>query len=414
MTWPPSCGNQTAMDGIAVIGAGVTGVLTAYNLARNGHRVVLFDRHDQAAMETSFANGGQISVSNAEVWNNWHSVGTALRTMFRDDAPLRIGLWPDWHKLSWFAEFAREGLRWRDNTAELARMALYSRQCLRDVAEGEGIAFDRRDTGLLHIYKTKAQFDAALGTNALLTGTGLERYPVTPEEIRNIEPALAGDVHAGLYTPGDFAGDIHMFTRGLLDVCRRLGVKTRFGAPVSEIAATDGGVTIHDGRGAEAFGNVVICAGVGSRRLAAMLGDRVNVYPVKGYSLTFDIDPAAARGGAPVTALLDEDAKIVTSRLGDRLRIAGLAEFRGMDTSIDPRRIRTLYDWTSRHFPGLEQDSVTEWAGLRPMTPRMIPRVGRGRLPGVYYNTGHGHLGWTLSAGTAETIAGIIVGDTQV
>ena len=409
MTRPPSCGNQTAMNGTAVIGAGVTGVLTAYNLARRGQRVVLYDRHDRAAMETSFANGGQISVSNAEVWNNWHSVGTALRTMFRDDAPLRIGLRPDWHKLIWFAEFTREGLRWRDNTSELARMALHSRQCLRDVVERERIAFDRRDTGLLHIYKTKAQFDAALDTNELLTGAGLERYQVTPDEIRKIEPALAGDFHAGLYTPGDFAGDIHMFTQGLLNVCRRLGVETRFGAPVSEITATDDGVTIRDGRGAQTFGSAVICAGVGSRRLAATLEDRVNIYPVKGYSLTFKL--AASHEDAPVTALLDEDAKIVTSRLGDRLRIAGLAEFRGADTSIDPKRIRVLYDWTSRHFPDVRQDSVTEWAGLRPMTPRMIPKVGRGRHPRVYYNTGHGHLGWTLSAGTAEPIAGMIAGD---
>ena len=153
----------------------------------------------------------------------------------------------------------------------------------------------------------------------------------------------------------------------------------------------------------------MICAGVGSRRLAATLEDRVNIYPVKGYSLTFKL--AASHEDAPVTALLDEDAKIVTSRLGDRLRIAGLAEFRGADTSIDPKRIRVLYDWTSRYFPDVRQDSVTEWAGLRPMTPRMIPKVGRGRHPRVYYNTGHGHLVWTLSAGTAETIAGMIAGD---
>lgn len=397
------------MPETAIIGAGVTGVLTAYNLARKGHDVCLFDRNDSAAMETSFANGGQISVSNAEVWNTWHAVATAARTMFSADAPLRIAPRLDAHKLSWFWAFAREGLRHRANTIALAEMALHSRQCLRDVAAREGIDFDRHDSGLLHIYGTKAQFDAALRTNALLTQAGLERHPVTPAEIRDIEPALDGSYHAGLFTPDDFSGDIHKFTLGLLDVCTGLGVRTRFGSCVHSVASDGKRATINlDDGTADTFDNIVVCAGVGSYRLARMLGDDVNVYPVKGYSLTIEVDPATAGADAPMTALLDEDAKIVTSRLGNRLRIAGLAEFRGEDTSIDPERIAVLYRWVNRHFPRMGRGGTTEWAGLRPMTPRMVPKVGRGRLANVYYNTGHGHLGWTLSAGTAETVAGII------
>ncbi|MBO6519559.1 MAG: D-amino acid dehydrogenase [Rhodospirillales bacterium] len=397
------------MPDTAIIGAGVTGVLTAYNLARLGHDVSLFDRHDSAAMETSFANGGQISASNAEVWNTWHSVWTAASRLLSEDAPLRIGLRPDLHKLRWFCAFAREGLRHRANTIELAKMALHSRQCLRDVAAREGIDFDRRDSGLLHIYGTRAQFDAALRANTLLTGAGLERYPVTPAEIAKIEPALDGNYHAGLFTPGDFSGDIHKFTRGLLNVCTRLGVKIRFGRDVRGVSSDGRRATVTMGDGtADTYDNIVICAGVGSHRLARALGDDVNVYPVKGYSLTIEIDPATHEPDAPVTALLDEDAKIVTSRLGNRLRIAGLAEFRGADTAIDPARIAILHRWVARHFPRMGRGEITEWAGLRPMTPRMVPKVGRGRMANVYYNTGHGHLGWTLSAGTAETIAGMI------
>lgn len=397
------------MPRTAIIGAGVTGILTAYHLNRRGHEVGLFDKNGQAAMETSFANGGQISVSNAEVWNNWHTVRTAVGAMFGPDAPLRIGAKPDWHKLSWFAAFAREGLRQSENTERLVRMALHSRERLRDIANREQIDFDMRESGLMHVYATKAQFETAAGANKIFTTCGLDRRAVTPAEIRTIEPALSGDYYGGFFTPGDFSGDVHKFSLGLLDVCRARGVEVRFGNGIRAIEATGGKVRlVLESDEDMTFDNVVICAGVGSRRLAAMLGDRVNVYPVKGYSLTLDIAPETPSDGAPKTALLDEAAKIVTSRLGARVRIAGLAEFRGRDLSIDPARAAVLERWAKVHFPRLIADETLTWAGLRPMMPSMTPTLGPGRKPGVFYNTGHGHLGWTLSAGTAETIAGIV------
>ncbi len=397
------------MSRIAIIGAGVTGVLTAYHLNRLGHEVCLFDKNDQAAMETSFANGGQISVSNAEVWNNWHTVRTALRAMFAPDAPLRIGVRPDWHKLSWFTAFARESLRQSENTERLVRMALHSRECLRDIAQREGIDFDMRETGLMHVYATKAQFETAARANEGFTACGLERRAVTPNEIKSIEPALSGDYYGGFFTPGDFSGDVHKFSQGLLDICRARGARTHLGTGIRAISVMDGKVrlTLENDEAAN-FDNVVICAGVGSRRLAAMLGDSVNVYPVKGYSLTLGIAPETAMDGAPEVALLDEAAKIVTSRRGNRVRIAGLAEFRGADLSIDPARAAVLEHWAKAHFPRLIANETATWTGLRPMMPSMTPMLGPGREKGVFYNTGHGHLGWTLSAGTAETIAGIV------
>ncbi len=403
------------MSRIAVIGAGVTGVTTAYELARRNHEVCVFDAREGAAMETSFANGGQISASNAEVWNTWPMIRAAIGTLLHDDAPLRINPRPDRHKISWFAGFFRAGLNHRRNTLELAEMAIKSRAALRDIARRENIRFDMNECGLLHVYRTPEQFDIACRANELLNRAGLERYAVSAAEIKRIEPALAGDYAAGLFTPDDFAGDIHAFTRGLADICLSRGVMFHLGHRVMDIHADAGKIRIRhapvalpdEARWSD-FERIVICAGVGSRRLAQLAGDRVNVYPVKGYSLTIGIGPDQPPSAAPTVCLLDEEAKIVTSRLGNRLRIAGLAEFNGADKSIDPHRAAILSHWCRDHFPRLDQSNIEYWTGLRPMLPRMVPRIGRGKLPTVFYNTGHGHLGWTLSAGSAARIADVI------
>ena len=228
-----------------------------------------------------------------------------------------------------------------------------------------------------------------------------------------IEPTLAGSYYGGFFTESDSTGDIHKFTNGLADAILRLGVKTYYGHSVTELSA-DGShawVTSHDGeqQTRDTFDGVVICAGVGSRALAAKLGDRVNIYPVKGYSITVELDDQASQEAAPTVSLLDDATKIVTSRLGDdRFRVAGTAEFSGYNRDIRDDRIRPLTRWVEQCFPGVCTRRVVPWAGLRPMLPNMMPRVGPGRLPTVFYNTGHGHLGWTLSAITAEMLADAI------
>ena len=401
------------MKTIAIIGGGITGVTTAYALAKRGFTVTLLERHRYAAMETSFANGGQLSASNAEVWNHRSTIAKGLKWMLRNDAPLLVNPKPSWHKLSWFGEFIAAIPHYRDNTVATAQLALAAREHLFQWAREEDIAFDLKREGILHIYRDRAGFEHAAGVSKLLSQGGLSRRAVTPEEMRAIEPTLRGDYYGGHYTVSDSTGDIHKFTTGLARAVQRLGADLRFGQHVTAMRAGMDGVDItveEDGFSATSrYDAVVVCAGTASREMAAMLGDRVNVYPVKGYSITVHLNDAASREAAPTVSLLDDETKLVTSRLGDdRFRVAGTAEFNGFNRDIRADRIAPLVNWVQQCFPGVSTRSVTPWAGLRPMMPNLMPRVGRGKAPTVFYNTGHGHLGWTLSAATADIIADTI------
>lgn len=397
------------MAKIAIIGSGITGVTTAYALAKSGHAVTVLDSNRYPAMETSFANGGQLSASNAEVWNSWGTIMRGLGWMFQPSAPFLLNPKPSWHKYSWLAEFCAETRNYRTNTIETVRLALAARKHLFRIAQDEGIEFDLERRGILHLYHDAPSFKKAQQANLLLCEAGLERFAVSPEEMQAIEPSLTGEFHGGLFTPSDATGDIHKFTRGLARACEARGVEFRYNATAESIAADEGGARIElagDEPETIECDAVVVCAGVASRKLAADVGDRINIYPVKGYSITVALRDALSQSAAPQVSLLDESAKIVTSRLGaDRFRVAGTAEFNGFNKDIRASRISPLVDWARRLFPGMATDAVTPWAGLRPMTPSMMPRVGRGKARGIYYNTGHGHLGWTLSAATAEMIS---------
>jgi len=409
------------MARIVVIGAGITGVTASYALLERGHHVTLVDRHHYPAMETSFANGGQLSASNAEVWNSLPTIRKGIGWMFRPDAPLLLNPSPSYHKYSWMAEFCGNVRHHRRNTIETTRLAIAAREYLFELAAREKIDFDVERRGILHFYRDKASFDAAAVGNALLREGGLERYPVTPAEIRDIEPTLQGDFHGGFFTPSDSTGDIHKFTRALAAACVKKGAVLLLGAAVDAIT-TDGcdvniklsdpeTRTLRDEVHAE---YLLICAGVESRRLAAMVGDRINIYPVKGYSITVLLQDTVSQSVAPTVSLLDDAAKIVTSRLGPgRFRVAGTAELNGFNKDIRADRIQPLVRWSREHFPQLNTSAVIPWTGLRPMTPNMMPRVGRGNRPNVYYNTGHGHLGWTLSPVTAQLIAAAISEDIR-
>lgn len=401
------------MKTIAVIGGGITGITTAYALSKRGFAVTLFEKHRYAAMETSFANGGQLSASNAEVWNHWSTIVKGLKWMLKSDAPLLVNPKPSWHKLSWFAEFIASIPSYNQNTIETARLAVAAREHLFAWAEAEGIDFDLKKKGILHIYRDRAGFEHAGRVSQLLAKGGLPRRSVTPEEMRSIEPTLAGQYYGGYFTECDSTGDIHKFTNGLAAAIDRLGVRCLYNQDVKAVT-TDGkraSVTTGGSAGDETqhFDGVVVCAGTASRDLAAQLGDRVNIYPVKGYSITVNLTDEISRASAPTVSLLDDETKLVTSRLGnDRFRVAGTAEFNGYNRDIRADRIRPLVDWVNECFPGVNTRSVVPWAGLRPMMPNMMPKVGRGKSPCVFYNTGHGHLGWTLSAVTADMIGGVV------
>jgi len=405
---------------IAVIGAGITGITTAYNLAKRGARVTIFDRHPYAAMETSFANGGQLSASNAEVWNSWATVLKGLKWMTTPGAPLLVNPKQSWHKFSWMMEFIRSIPKYEENTVTTVRLALEAREHLRRMAADEGIDFDCEDRGILHFYETRKDWEAAERVTALLAKGGLERRAVTQTEIHSIEPALRGNYYGGFYMPSDFTGDIHKFTNGLAKACQRIGVEMRLSDEVLSVSASNRSVTIisqstepqleksSPPTAVNTFDRVVVCGGVMSRELARALGDRVNIYPVKGYSITV---PIADAGGAPESTVMDETYKVAITRLGDRIRAGGTAEISGYDLRLHDSRRATLEHSVGDLFPkGGDLSRASFWCGLRPMTPDGPPIIGATKYANLYLNTGHGTLGWTMSCGSGRVLADIVSG----
>ncbi|MBF7688648.1 D-amino acid dehydrogenase [Acinetobacter rathckeae] len=417
------------MPHVIVIGAGVTGVTTAYELSQMGFEVTVLDKHLYPAMETSFANGGQLSACNAEVWNQRATILKGLKWMTKKDAPLLINPSFDLHKYAWLMEFMGNIKHYEKNTIDTVKLALLARERMFQVAEKEGIDFNLEKKGILHFYHSAEDFKVAGDVNDLLRKGGLKRYEVTSDEMKKIEPTLQGDYYAGFYTEDDATGDIHKFSTGLAEASKKYGVKYRFGTEVTAVVNHERSVTVKYTCSAEDVkGNVseiheihadavVVCGGVASYHLANAMGDRVSIYPVKGYSITVALDDEQSQNNAPWVSLLDESAKIVTSRLGkNRFRVAGTAEFNGYNRDIRADRIQPLIDWVNKNFE-VSTESAVPWSGLRPMMPDMMPKVKRSRHPRVFYNTGHGHLGFTLSAATAvmisEEIQQMIVADQK-
>ena len=376
---------------IAVVGAGITGITTAYFLAKAGHEVVIYDKRKYPAMATSYANGGQLSASNAETWNSWKNITKGMKWMLKADAPLKFNPSFDVDKYTWIFKFIKAIPQAKDNTFKTCEWALKAHSLYKQIAKEENISFDMVEKGILHIYTDKNEFENARKVNKIYNKAGLKRWEVSAKECLEIEPALVPPpkLLGGFYNETDFTGDIHKFCVNLFHV-----LQTRY--KVKHIQRELN--TLRD----IPKGPVVVCAGVHSKELAKSIGDDLPIYPVKGYSITIE-NPDIA----PWTSMLDDEAKIVTARLGkDRLRVAGTAEFNGYNTDIIQKRIRPLIDWSEKMFPGINTEYITPWAGLRPMTPNMMPIVKQSnRSKNVYYNTGHGHLGWTLSAYTASVIS---------
>lgn len=390
------------MPHVIVIGAGITGVTSAYELSQLGYQVTVIDRHLYPAMETSFANGGQLSACNAEVWNQKATVIKGFKWMRQKDAPLLLNPSFSLHKYSWLVEFLSHIKNYEANTIETVRLALLARKRLFDVAEKEQLQFDLEKRGILHMYHTKDDYDIAKRVNDVLNKGTLERYSVSPEEMKSIEPSLTGEYFGGYYTPSDATGDIHKYSTSLAEKTKQYGVQYKFGLEVTDIKCHADKVVLNCQPSAEhphlsqtdSFqleGDVlVVCGGVGSYQLADMIGERVNVYPVKGYSITVQLKDEKSIKNAPWVSLLDESAKIVTSRLGpDRLRVAGTAEFNGYNRDIRADRIQPLVNWVNRNFD-ISTEHVVPWAGLRPMMPNMLPVVKQSKQSRVFYNTGHG------------------------
>lgn len=387
---------------ITVIGAGITGITTAYYLAKQRFAVTVIDEREMPGMATSYANGGQLSASNAEVWNSWRSVQKGIKWVFKKDAPLLINPTPSIEKYQWLAKFLTHIKDREVNTRETCEMALSAHSLYRQIAEEEGIEFDRVEKGILHIYRDTKELEFARDTNRLYREAGLNRWEVGRDEILSIEPALknsAKTIVGGFYNEQDFTGDIHKFCVNLMKVMQH---KYHVKFVNKRIDRFDIFQYLEQGP-------VVVCAGVGSRAIAKRVGDHLPIYPVKGYSITVNLDEASA-AAAPWVSLLDDQTKIVSSRLGEgRFRVAGTAELNGYNTDIVQARIRPLKNWVKDLFPEVSLEDVKPWAGLRPMTPNMMPIVERSKThAGVWYNTGHGHLGWTLGAYTARELVRLI------
>ena len=395
---------------VIIVGGGITGITVAYQLIKQGFKVSVVERHRYPAMETSYANGGQLSASNAEVWTHPSTMLKALKWLFRADAPLLVSPKPSWHKLSWFFEFLSNIPKYESNTIATASLAIAAREHLFAWAREEGIEFDLEQQGILHIYRDKKGFDHAAAVSKLLAKGGLERRAVSPSEMKAIEPNLIGSFYGGFYTESDSTGDIHQFTNGLAKAAQARGARILTGAAVADLGSDGQHAWVELSAGDRIEGDaIVICAGVESKRLASKLGDRMNIYPVKGYSITVQLDDEKSKAAAPQVSLLDDATKLVSSRLGEgRFRVAGTAEFNGFDRNIRADRIEPLISWVKACFPDVSTRQVIPWAGLRPMMPDMMPRVCQGSRPNVFYNTGHGHLGWTLGAITAVKLSELL------
>ncbi len=384
---------------IAVIGAGIVGITTAYYLAKKGYDVSVYEKEHYPAMKTSFSNGGQISVSNSEVWTTWSNIKKGVRWMFRKDAPLLIRLRLDWAQWRWLSKFLYHTVcgHYQTNTTNTIYMGLEARKLYDQIRQDEDVDFDYSACGILHFYKDIGYFESSKKVQELYTSAGCEWDILTVDQIVDKEPAMSDmtTVIGGAWTESDSVGDIHKFCCEMEQILKnKYNVKFFYNYSVEHIADV------------ASYDAVVVSNGVGSVKLAKTAGDLLDIYPVKGYAITINnVD----RDLLPTVSLLDDQAKIVTSTLGNRLRVAGTAEFAGENYDIRFDRIKPLLDWVHTNFPKIDTRDYIQWACLRPMTPNMMPIVKQSRKHlNVFYNTGHGHLGWTLAPATAQQVIALL------
>jgi len=404
---------------VLILGAGVIGTTSAWYLREAGHDVRVLERREGAGLETSFANGGQISVSHSEPWANPTALLKILQWLGREDAPLLFRVRADAAQWLWGLRFLLECLpgRTRRNTEAAFALALYSREQLDQLRGETGIRYESQTRGILHLYEEEFEFERAKRQAGELRARGLDVEAETPEECLKVEPALTNSkvrIVGGLYSASDESGDAHLFTKNLVELCRAQGVSFRFNVSVRRLEAARGAidrVVIDDEEGieeslrADAY---VVALGSYSPLLLKEVGISVPVYPVKGYSITV---PLESGDEAPQVSLTDHARKIVVSRLGDRLRVAGTAEMNGYNTEINEVRCAALVKRCFEWFPKAGRpERARYWTGLRPATPNNLPLIGGSKYSNLFLNTGHGTLGWTLACGSGRALADIVSG----
>ncbi len=399
---------------VVVLGAGVIGVTTAYYLAKAGHEVTVIDRQPGPALETSFANAGEISPGYASPWAAPGIPMKAIKWLFMKHAPLIIQARPDLAKIEWVARMLTNCTpkAYGINKSRMVRLAEYSRDCLIQLRADTGISYDERTQGTLQLFRTEKQVAAAEKDIKVLKADGVPFEVLDPAACVAVEPGLAPNISkiaGGLRLPGDETGDCFKFTNTLADMATAAGVTFRWGVTIHAMEADLGRITSVQTSAGRITGDAFVLAmGSYSPALARPFGMRLPVYPVKGYSITVPIKDASR---APESTIMDETHKIAITRLGDRIRVGGMAEISGFNNHLHPRRQATLTHSVEDLFGGAgDQSKATFWSGLRPMTPDGTPLVGRSTVQNLFLNTGHGTLGWTMAAGSGRVIADMISG----
>lgn len=401
---------------ILVLGAGVVGTTTAWFLQKQGHQVTVVDRQSGAGLETSYANGGQISVSHAEPWANPSAPLKVLKWLFQSDAPLLFRPRLDPAQWRWALAFLAEctSAKAAHNIRQMVNLGTYSRTQLQALRTELGLDYDQLEKGILHFYTNPEEFDGALEPTRIMQDLGCDRQIIDANRAVELEPALApikDRIAGATYTSDDESGDARKFTQALAKRCEEAGVEFRYGTDILGFdQAGDrilGVQTLREGHHetlrADSY---VLCLGSYSATLARQLGITLNIYPAKGYSITV---PVKNEEAAFKVSLTDDEYKLVYSRLGDRLRVAGTAELSGYSRKLNLTRCRAIVRRTAEVMPEAgDWDRAEFWTGLRPATPSNVPYIGKSHFANLYLNTGHGTLGWTHSCGSAAALADII------
>jgi len=394
---------------VVILGSGVIGVTSAYYLAKAGHDVTVLDRQPGPALETSFANAGQISPGYASPWAAPGIPLKAMKWMLQRHAPLSITPDGTLFQLQWMWQMLQNcnAERYAVNKERMVRLAEYSRDCFKALRASTGIEYEGRQQGTTQLFRTEEQMDAAAKDISVLEETGVPYELLSREQLVAAEPGLARNkLVGGLRLPNDETGDCQLFTTRLTAMAEQLGVKFRYGVDITGLLTEGDAIKgVQCGDELVTAESYVVAMGAYS---TALLKDlvKIPVYPLKGYSITVPIVNADA---APVSTILDETYKIAVTRFDDRIRVGGMAEIAGFDKTLNPRRRATLEMVVNDLFPGAGNTvEASFWTGLRPMTPDGTPIVGRTGLRNLYINTGHGTLGWTMSCGSAQLLSDII------
>ncbi len=408
---------------VLVLGSGLLGVSSAYYLSQLGHEVTVVDRQAHPAAETSFANGGQISVSHAEPWANPSAPLKVLQWLGKEDAPLLFRIRADMRQWLWGLQFLREctPARTRYNIEQIVRLGTYSRDMLQALRRDTGLQYDQRTQGILHFYTSQKEFDGAHGPAQQMRELGCDRRVISAEEAIKLEPALAhmrGQLAGATYTAEDESGDANRFARELVKLCEAAGVKFLMSHTITALREAGGQLEHVEATDSEGrfqrlrADSYVLAMGSLSPLYTAPLGIHLPIYPAKGYSVTMPVKDARM---AHQVSLTDDEYKLVFSRLtgpgSDRLRIAGTAEFNGYDRDLNRVRCEAIVRRVEQLFPGAgDATQASYWTGLRPATPSNVPIIGKSKLPNLFFNSGHGTLGWTHACGSGKSIARIVSG----